>query len=281
MIRKIELQKFVDKIYKNPQNKLNKITFEDKFFLCSSSFLPRTEEIIFILQDTTEINLIETMKKDFILNVSHELRTPLTSIKGFLETMEDDLSEENLYYIKVIKRNTDRLIYIVNDLLELTKLEHVKDLELEELDIVQLLQESLLLFEEKIAEKNLDIEFEIEEELPKISIDGFKIEQVLINLIDNAIKYTDVGKIKFKISIEEMMVIQISDTGRGISQKDLPRLFERFYVADKSRSRKLGGTGLGLSIVKHIINLHEGLVYVDSKISVGTTITIKLPFKRV
>ena len=276
VMMKRELEQFVDEIHKNPCNKLSEIEFDNKCYLCSSSFVPLTNEIVFILHDVTELQQLKIMKRDFILNVSHELRTPLTSIKGFLETMEDDLSSENKYYIEVIKRNTDRLIHIVNDLLELTKIEHLQNLQLEKIDIVELISNTVTLFEASAKSKNLKIEFEHEENLPKISADYFKLEQVFINLIDNAIKYTDIGTIKIAVELKDQMIIQISDTGRGIPEKHIPRLFERFYVVDKSRSRKLGGTGLGLSIVKHIINLHEGEISVNSKIAEGTTFTVKL-----
>ena len=247
--------------------------------LCSSSYLKETDEIVFILHDTTELQQLETIKKDLILNVSHELRTPLTSIKGFLETLEDELENDHAYYIQVIKRNTDRLIHIVNDLLILAKLEHSQKLEYEEIDLAELFDNMSLLFENKIKEKNISLLKEIDSNLPKLQADRFKLEQVLINLIDNAIKYTDIGTVKLKAYFDKKFYLEVSDSGRGIPQKHLDRLFERFYVVDKSRSRKLGGSGLGLSIVKHIVQLHNGEIKVTSEIGKGTVFTVILPLE--
>jgi len=277
VIKQTELYGFVDSIHQNPTNKLQKLDAGNRSMLCSSSYLEDTAEIVFILHDTTELQQLEVIKKDLILNVSHELRTPLTSIKGFLETLEDELDSDHAYYIQVIKRNTERLINIVNDLLILTKLEHVRELEYEQIDLPKMLESTFLLFENKLVEKKLKLETEISSDLPLLTADYFKLEQVLINLIDNAIKYTDLGTIKISAQFDEEMIIQISDSGRGIPNEHLDRIFERFYVVDKSRSRKLGGTGLGLSIVKHIVQLHQGEVSVKSVIGKGTTFTVKLP----
>jgi len=280
VIRQPELYKFVDQIHQHPASRLQKIRTEKRSLLCSSSYLADSGEIVFILHDTTELQKLEIIKKDLILNVSHELRTPLTSIKGFLETLEDELDSEHAYYIEVIKRNTDRLIHIVNDLQILTKLEHVQKLELEEIDLEQMIKNTLLLFEERLKAKKLSFQTEFPEHLPLLQADYFKLEQVLINLIDNAIKYTDWGEIRLLVIAQEYLQIKISDTGRGISAEHLQRLFERFYVVDRSRSRKLGGTGLGLSIVKHILQLHQGEIEVESQIGSGTTFSVKLPWRQ-
>ena len=279
IIRRDNIYQFVDSIHKNPSDKLEKIYSENRSMLCSSSYLKETDEIVFILHDTTELQQLETIKKDLILNVSHELRTPLTSIKGFLETLEDELENDHAYYIQVIKRNTDRLIHIVNDLLILAKLEHSQKLEYEEIDLAELFDNMSLLFENKIKEKNISLLKEIDSNLPKLQADRFKLEQVLINLIDNAIKYTDIGTVKLKAYFDKKFYLEVSDSGRGIPQKHLDRLFERFYVVDKSRSRKLGGSGLGLSIVKHIVQLHNGEIKVTSEIGKGTVFTVILPLE--
>jgi two-component system phosphate regulon sensor histidine kinase PhoR len=136
-----------------------------------------------------------------------------------------------------------------------------------------------LLFENKIKEKNISLLKEIDSNLPKLQADRFKLEQVLINLIDNAIKYTDIGTVKLKAYFDKKFYLEVSDSGRGIPQKHLDRLFERFYVVDKSRSRKLGGSGLGLSIVKHIVQLHNGEIKVTSEIGKGTVFTVILPLE--
>lgn len=278
MIRFKELYDVADRIFNNPTSITEDINLEDKHYLCSTSYSALTEETVFILYDITEIRKLETIKKDFILNVSHELRTPLTSIKGYLETFEEELTDEQQNYVEVIKRNTDRLIRIVNDLLTLSNLEHDHSLEIENIAIEDMLQNLNQIFKHRIENKKLKFKTVIQTGKNYFQADRFKIEQVLINLIDNALKYTEEGEIKVVIQEEKNeFLLKISDTGVGIEEEHLPRLFERFYVVDKSRSRKLGGTGLGLSIVKHIINLHNGEIEVVSVKGEGTTFIISIP----
>ncbi|MCF7794648.1 MAG: cell wall metabolism sensor histidine kinase WalK [Candidatus Cloacimonetes bacterium] len=278
VIRLKELYEVADRIFKNPDSITEDINLEDKHYLCSTSYSALTEETVFILYDITEIRKLETIKKDFILNVSHELRTPLTSIKGYLETFEEELSQEQQNYIIVIKRNTDRLIRIVNDLLTLSRLEHDRSIELENIVIEDMLQNLKHIFEHRINSKKLKFITSVQTEKSYFQADRFKIEQVLINLIDNAIKYTEEGEVKIEVLEDKSdFILKISDSGMGIEEKHLSRLFERFYVVDKSRSRHMGGTGLGLSIVKHIINLHKGEIEVESVKGEGTTFVITIP----
>jgi two-component system phosphate regulon sensor histidine kinase PhoR len=221
---------------------------------------------------------MEIMKKDFVRNVSHELRTPLTSIKGYVETMADEVDDQYKAYLEVIKRNTDRLIHIVNDLLTLSQLEHEGSLQRETVDVREFMQAVERVFVHRLHDTNLQLAVTIPPEVTQLHVDRFKLEQVFINLIDNAIKYSESGDINITFSRGKVLTrISISDTGQGIEPQHLSRLFERFYVVDKSRSRKLGGTGLGLSIVKHIIALHRGTIDVQSTVGSGTTFTITLP----
>lgn len=278
IIRLKELYEIADRNFKKPASISEDINLENKHYLCSTSYSNLTEETVFILYDITEIRKLETVKKDFILNVSHELRTPLTSIKGYLETFEEDLTDEQKSYVKVIKRNTDRLIRIVNDLLTLSRLEHDQSLEIENIVIEDMLQNLNHIFEHRIKSKQLSFVTSVQTEKSYFQADRFKIEQVLINLIDNAIKYTEKGEIKIEVLENETdFILRISDTGIGIEEEHLSRLFERFYVVDKSRSRRMGGTGLGLSIVKHIVNLHKGEIEVISAKDEGTTFVISIP----
>ncbi|MFC1898305.1 ATP-binding protein [Candidatus Cloacimonadota bacterium] len=278
VITRQELYDLADQIFKNPVSSTKEINFENNHFLCSTSYSPLTEETVFILYDITEFRKLETIKKDFVLNVSHELRTPLTSIKGYLETMEDGLTEEQHSYIDVIKRNADRLVNIVNDLLTLSRLEHLQDLEIENIVIFDFLKSIANIFKFKLQKKNIELVIDIDTEDTIFQADRYKFEQVIINLIDNAIKYTDAGQIKILVSKDEMnYVFKITDSGFGIQPEHLPRLFERFYVIDKSRSRRMGGTGLGLSIVKHIVNLHNGSIKVESKVGMGTKFIVEIP----
>jgi len=278
VIRSKELYDIVDRSFTKPESRTLEIEFDSKHFLCSTSYSAYSKETVFILYDITEIKQLETIKKDFVLNVSHELRTPLTSIKGYLETFGNDLNEEYQDYMEIMKRNTDRLIHIVNDLLTLSRLENAKPLELESIKIADLLRNISHIFAHRIKAKKLKFIFEQNDPDIEILADQYQLEQVFINLIDNALKYTEKGEIR--ISAEDTdkdLKFIISDSGNGISEEHLPRLFERFYVVDKSRSRRMGGTGLGLSIVKHIVNLHDGTINVESKIGEGTKFLITIP----
>lgn len=281
VIRNKEIYDIVDKNFKKPDSRTEEIESDSKHFLFSTSYSNFSKETVFILYDITEFRQLETIKKDFVLNVSHELRTPLTSIKGYLETFEDEIDGKYKNYVEVIRRNTDRLIHIVNDLLTLSRLEHDKTLEKENIVIAAFLDSILKIFSHRIHAKGLELKIEHNTQKTLMQADRFKLEQVFINLIDNAVKYTDEGRIIISIDDDETnLIFKISDSGNGIAEEHLPRLFERFYVVDKSRSRRMGGTGLGLSIAKHIVNLHNGTVEVESEIGKGTTFIVKLPYSR-
>jgi two-component system phosphate regulon sensor histidine kinase PhoR len=279
----IRVPQFSDLIKKVTEGERNYVAEElplkDKFFICSVTFLESREETVVILSDITQMKNVEKIKKDFVVNVSHELRTPLTAIKGFVETLEESVEDENRNYVEIIKRNTDRLINIVEDLLVLSELEEKgTTLELEDLQLKEMIERILKIFEPRMKEKGLNLELHVEDTAPRIMADAFKLEQALINLIDNAVKYTEQGTIAISLKyLDSRVMIEIKDTGIGIPEEHIPRLFERFYVVDKSRSKRLGGTGLGLSIVKHIVLLHNGTLQVKSLPSQGTTFSISLP----
>ena len=257
----------------------DEVKIQDRVFLGSVNFLISRNETVAVLHDITELKKLEKIKKDFIGNLSHELRTPLTAIKGFVETLEEEEDIKNRRYLEIIKRHTDRLMNIVRDLLLLSELEEKGEiLELEDVSIRNIIENIMKIFENRANEKGLKIILNIPDTTPQIRVDPFKIEQIFVNLIDNAIKYTEEGEITISITENDgLMVINVRDTGIGISNEYLPRIFERFYVVDKSRSKKLGGTGLGLSIVKHIVMLHKGTVDVESTPGKGTQFTITLP----
>ena len=221
---------------------------------------------------------LEKIKKDFVVNVSHELRTPLTTIKGYLETIEG-LDETQEKYLDTAKRNTDRLISIVKDLLLISEIESDEfKIRKQNVDIEALLLRIIKIFKPAVEKKKLNLEIDLEKNLPEVKGDPFKLEQVFINLIDNAVKYTEKGSIRICAQKRNSVIdISVKDTGIGIPEKDLQRIFERFYVVDKSRSKTVGGTGLGLSIVKHITHLHKGTIKVESKQGQGTAFFISLP----
>ncbi|MFH1369470.1 MAG: ATP-binding protein [Elusimicrobiota bacterium] len=241
--------------------------------------IPGGDTYIVVMHDITQIKDMEKKKREFVANVSHELRTPLTAIKGFAETLEDEMSGDGKRYVDIIQKHSERLINIVEDLLLLSKIEETGyKLEMQATDLKALLESSLKMFEKRVLDKNISIKLDIQDNIHLINADQFKLEQVLVNLVDNAIKYTENGGIAVSLKQDsKQTVISVSDSGIGISKEDIPHIFERFYVADKSRSRKAGGTGLGLSIVKHIVMLHNGSIDVDSTFGSGTTVTICLP----
>ncbi|MCD4819426.1 MAG: HAMP domain-containing protein [Candidatus Cloacimonetes bacterium] len=273
-----ELIEKIENLIKSKVSAKVEIKIRARFYLISSSYLQKSSSTIFLLYDITEIKNLQKMKKDFVINASHELRTPLTSIKGFLETMETDLGSDYSHYFNILKRNTDRLIYIVNDILTLSEIETTHQLSLEKMDIRKILQNSINIFQQNAIEKKIKITTNFAK-IPKIKVDPFRLEQVFVNLIDNSIKYSNENN---SVSIivktqDNFVVIDFVDNGIGIQEEKIPRLFERFYVVDKSRTRKVGGTGLGLSIVKHIIQLHKGRIDIQSEFGKRTSVKIWLP----
>ena len=273
-----KLFELVQKLFSEKGNVINDIQIDKNYYQVSAAYLETLNEIVVVFHDITEIKKLENIKRDFVQNVSHELRTPLTAIKGYAETIEG-VDEETGQYIDIIKRHTDRLINIVKDLLILSELESSGYLlEKEQVQLTKTLENVIKIFKDRIYKKDIEIKTEVDKNLPAIYGDSLRLEQVFINLIDNAIKYTEHGEISISIKgINQKVEIRFQDTGLGIPQKHLARIFERFYTIDKSRSRRLGGTGLGLSIVKHIIQLHGGSIDVQSTPGSGTTFIILLP----
>lgn len=235
--------------------------------------------IVLVFHDITELKKLEQMRKDFVANVSHELKTPITSIKGFTETLLDGAmhNEETLeYFLSIILKESDRLQSLIHDLLELSKIEqHGFELELQTINIVQMLKEIIIILQGKAEAKEIILESLSEKDV-FIQGDLNRLKQVFINLINNAIAYTPKGG-KVQAIIEEKndeVLVHIKDTGIGIEEKEIPRIFERFYRIDKARSRNSGGTGLGLAIVKHLVEAHHGYITVKSKVGKGTTFTV-------
>jgi two-component system phosphate regulon sensor histidine kinase PhoR len=278
-MRNPQLAELLKKVGTERRNFMEELMLGDRIFMCSVTPLEGGEEIVSIFHDITEIKNIEKIKKDFVINVSHELRTPLTAIKGYAETLRKEVdTAPGKKYLEMVERNTDRLINIVNDLLLLSSLEEKAVLELEDIDLGGFLENVIRIFDQRLKDKRLSLVVDVKENLPPIKADLFKLEQILVNLLDNAIKYTDHGEIAISAGVQENRVrIQVRDTGIGIPKENIPRIFERFYVVDKSRSRKSGGTGLGLSIVKHVVLLHKGTIGIESILGEGTTVTVSLP----
>ncbi len=280
IFRERDINKFFKELINNPKNLMQELTIKGVRYLCSVTYLPKRRRLILIFQDLSPIEEVKRVKKDIVANVSHELRTPLTTIKGYLETLlDEDLDDDKKYFLKIIEKNTNRLCSLVNELLILSELENKKELTKHKIEISRLLDEIKELFVQRLIEKDLKLKISIDSQITYIYADEFKLQQLFINLIDNAIKYSKKGNIF--INIEKLshggIKIIIKDEGIGIPKEHLPYIFERFYVVDKSRSRQTGGSGLGLSIVKHIVKLYGGMIEVKSKPKKGTIFTIFLP----
>jgi two-component system phosphate regulon sensor histidine kinase PhoR len=240
---------------------------------------------ILVFHDISEVKRLETVRSDFVANVSHELRTPLTAIRGYVETLlraPPSDPAEAADFLGVIERNTERLSRLTEDLLTLSDLESGKmPLTRRPVDITQLLHRVLEVFWAQASKKKLEIVKLIDPGLPPLLGDFDRLQQLLINLVDNAVKYTPSGG-RITVSAGKtadagLMQLAVSDTGSGIPEKDIPRLTERFYRVDKARSRELGGTGLGLAIVKHIVQAHQGKLEIESIGQKGTAVRVCLP----
>jgi two-component system phosphate regulon sensor histidine kinase PhoR len=279
LIRSPQLDDIVKKVMEQRAHGTGEVRLGERTYVCNGAFQASQEGAVVLFHDMTEIKSLEKVKKDFIVNLSHELRTPLTAIKGFLETLEDEVSEEGRRYLQIVRRHTDRLADIVDDLLQLSSLEDGETrLELSRVDLKAMIESVARIFEQKAHQKGLTIKMRTGEGTPTIEADHFKIEQVFVNLIANAVKYTEEGGIEVSVAASDSdVVITVADTGIGIPQEHIQRIFERFYVVDKSRSKRVGGTGLGLSIVKHIVLLHNGTVDVESEVGKGSKFVVTLP----
>jgi two-component system, OmpR family, phosphate regulon sensor histidine kinase PhoR len=256
------------------------VTLGEKTVLCTVERMAGRDELIVVLHDTSELRRLETVKRDFVVNASHELRTPLTSIIGSLEMLEGELPGDAARWVDAIRRNAERMSAIVQDLMLLSRLEAKgPEPSARPIDLKQIAQEVTGMFANRAQAQGISLQLSVPETLPPLRADGFLLEQMLVNLVDNALKYTEKGEVRVSCAVEgtDRLSIEVADTGIGIPEESLPRIFERFYVVDKSRSRKLGGTGLGLAIVKHIVQSHAGSIDVKSTLGAGTRVTVRLP----
>jgi two-component system phosphate regulon sensor histidine kinase PhoR len=233
-------------------------------------------------KEIDELKMMENFRREFLGNVSHELKTPIFNIQGYIHTLIDGALYDknvNMAYLERTSKSVDRMINIVEDLVTISKIESDRlDLEMENFDIVDLAKDIFDQTEMKAKKANLSISLDKEYDPISVLADRDKIIQVFTNLVVNSIKYGKEGgetKVRF-YEMGENILIEVADNGIGISQQNLPRLFERFYRVDKSRSRDQGGTGLGLAIVKHILESHNQVINVRSTEDVGTTFSFTL-----
>lgn len=236
-----------------------------------------------LFRDITQLSRLEHIRRDFVANVSHELRTPLAIFQGWVENLQDNPEmsrEDQITAFSVLEKHSRRLNALVEDLLTLARLEaRREELDREPLDVAIFLAELNRDWSARTGSKHVNIRLEIAKEIPSISADRMRIEQVFTNLLENAFKYTPTdGEIVLGAKRDGGFVeLWVKDSGPGILTSDLVHIFERFYRADKARSREHGGTGLGLSIVKHIVKTHGGDVKAESQYGSGTTIRVRLP----
>ncbi len=242
-----------------------------------------TTGAVVLFHDITQLKQTDKVRRDFVANVSHELRTPLSILRGYIETLLDNpqTSDKELSRIlRVMERHSKRLGLLVDDLLTLARLEsRSAGLQFSDVQLAELFQSVIRDWEKKLAEKQLKVVVDLSPDARTIRADETRLHEVLYNLLDNALKYSrENGEIRLRaVQRGPEIVLSVTDNGIGISKDDLPRIFERFYRADKARSRELGGTGLGLAIVKHIAQLHGGRVEAESELGKGTTIRVILP----
>ncbi|WP_409270885.1 two-component system histidine kinase PnpS [Neobacillus sp. SCS-31] len=279
-----EIREMIEDIFITEQKQRRQfilpVLIERKYFDVSALPIIGTNNVwkgvLLVFHDITELKKLEQMRKDFVANVSHELKTPVTSIKGFAETLLDGAMKDEKAlqeFLSIILKEGDRLQRLIEELLELSKLEqHNFRLDISVFSLDTMVKDIVAILEGKANEKNINLVVHPVPAEIQMEGDPFRMKQVLINLISNAINYTPAGG-KVELTIRESgndIVISVKDTGLGIEKKEIPRIFERFYRVDRARSRNSGGTGLGLAIVKHIVEAHKGRISVKSKPGKGS-----------
>ena len=240
--------------------------------------------VVIILHDITELRRLEQVRTEFVANVSHELRTPLTAIQGYLETLLDGALEEPQHarkFLEIVFRHTERLGRLTDDLTDLSNIELGRiSLRIEPTDLTEVTESALAIIQPRAGSGRVTVKANLPADMPEVLADRDRLAQILINLVDNAVKYTPAGGhvwVEAQRLPSGMVEVAVRDTGVGVPKADLPRLTERFYRVDKARSRELGGTGLGLAIVKHLVLAHGGDLGIESELWKGTTVRFTLP----
>jgi two-component system phosphate regulon sensor histidine kinase PhoR len=252
--------------------------------------MSRDSAWVLVFHDVTQLKAYETVRSDFISNLTHELRTPLAALYGYAETLMQGVDDRETQhrFLGIIDRQARRLARLLDDLISLSDLERGNTaLQLESLEAPNVIGEAAELMKVAAGREGVQLEVQCGDELPRLVGDHDRLHQVMVNLLDNAIKYTPRGghvtasakaaSLNGNGKNAPAVALTVADTGEGIAERDIPRLTERFYRVDRARSRELGGTGLGLAIVKHIVQLHQGALKIESKVGVGTTVTVTIP----
>lgn len=237
---------------------------------------------VLFIQDITKMRNLEKIGQEFVSNVSHELKTPLTSIRGFIETLKNGAINDHAVaykFLDIIDIEAERLFFLINDILALSEIETMKqDANLSSINLEEIISDSVTVLQGQAEKKNISINYDIEPNL-KLKVSKHKLMQLVLNLMDNSIKYSpDYSWIKINArKSANSIIISFKDSGIGISKEHQTRIFERFYRVDKGRSRSLGGTGLGLSIVKHIVDIYNGTITLNSEVGKGTEFIVTFP----
>lgn len=290
VIRNYEINKFIKDYFENKKNEFIVTNYKNKTLKLFINVLPYDERknnepkygAVLLVEDITEATKHEEMRKSFVANVTHELKTPLTSIKGYVETIKNNEITDQAKitrFMDIIDIEANRLKTLIDDILMLSEIENIQG-NISEVNLIEVVSEVKDVMQNISTDNSVTVNYLCDKDV-KVFLDKNRIKQLLINLIDNAIKYNvENGVVNVKIAKSNSFVeIAVEDTGIGIDESHLPRVFERFYRVDKSRSRQMGGTGLGLAIVKHIVISFNGTINIESKLGQGTKVFIKIPFR--
>ena len=285
VVRHTELKELLDQGRRSLEPVTREIDFgtlQPRRLLVRAAQLPGDQGgLLAVFVDVTEVRRLESLRREFVANVSHELRTPVTAVRSAAETLQNAAADDPVAaraFIGIIERNAERLHDLVEDLLDLSRIEsRGLKLNIEALEVDGVYDQVLSLFSERAAKRGTTLENEAEEDFPRVLADRRALEHVLTNLVDNAVKYCPNATIRLRaVAHDQNIELIVEDNGPGIEQRHLPRLFERFYRVDAGRSRDIGGTGLGLSIVKHMVEAMGGSVNVESTPGVGTKFFVQL-----
>jgi two-component system phosphate regulon sensor histidine kinase PhoR len=292
-VRNADLQRFINGILSGQGEAEVEIVLhgiESKYLQLSGTMLRDGEGENFgglvVINDITRVRQLENIRREFVANVSHELKTPITSIKGYIETLQEGAIKDKQNasrFLEIIAKQADLLNALIDDLLSLSKIEQEAErgqIQLADGNVRRIIDAAIAAYEAKASERRINVTLYCKDEVI-VKANARLLEQAVGNLLDNAIKYSEVGNsVDVKIVKNKGEVaVEVNDHGPGIAPEHLPRIFERFYRVDKGRSRELGGTGLGLAIVKHIIQAHGGRVTVESTLGKGSTFTLYLPIQ--